>query len=752
MFHYVVNLTELELHVGLLPWEFQATEKITPQIRKVKEDRQAWYQNPETKHYFYSLIEPINNRQRLSKTNPAYKLWGFAADYDLPISDERIKETIEAMPLKPSWVETSLGGNRRLVWLLPQPIIVDGNDHAVFILKQAKAWLKLDLLPGLDENAFETVTRMLCHGGVWVKTGHGPIELREAQSFFVECGRKFRFKAPTEEGIPMDVVWKGIKEKYPDLVWNGDFVDGAQGATFWIPESTSPMSAIVKTGGMYTFSAHADQPFYSWAHPALLGKEFCSQFVKGAMAEATNEIYYDGKNFHRKIKGKFEACNKEDIQLFLEVSCRVSGKPDASGVSPMKVALAHIMNENRIKGAGPFAFRPQGIINFKGENVLNTYRGKPIQPAEGKQEWGEKGNFPLISKILDNLFADPCVYQLKWLMAWFKYYYGNVLRGTPQPGQSIFMLGGVGVGKTLLNRYVFGDAVGGFADPVGFLVDGESFNAHLFEWGHWSLDDDTPAATAQDIYRLSSRLKKMVANDCFTINEKFMKQVQTEWRGRIICTANSDMASSRIMGPMDNNVRDKICLLLCVPKGKFEFPSREETIAAIQRELPYFLRWVLDHDDSDVPKDPRFGVASYHHPLLLEQAHQSNPIAPMKEVLVETLTSYFTSNPESQTWKGTMTQLMKLICMDPLNDRITHSTKPEQVNRMLEQIQKEGIIRCDASTDPVTSMRVWTFHRQLTIQSGKAQEVHDSVRTTTSGEANPAAGSLAGKANPETQK
>ena len=37
------------------PWKFAATEKISAQMRSVKEARQAWYQNTSTSHNFYTL-------------------------------------------------------------------------------------------------------------------------------------------------------------------------------------------------------------------------------------------------------------------------------------------------------------------------------------------------------------------------------------------------------------------------------------------------------------------------------------------------------------------------------------------------------------------------------------------------------------------------------------------------------------------------------------------------------------------------
>ena len=145
--------------------------------------------------------------------------------------------------------------------------------------------MKLDLLPGLDRKAFEEPSRLYCNGCDWKPTGFGPVPAEKSQAFFVECGKRFRFKGGDDELVPLDLVEKAVKEKYPNFNWPGDFTLDSQGPTFWIPESVSPLSAIVKPGGMFTFAMHASKPFYCWTD--LLGKEFSAKFQQDSIAQAT---------------------------------------------------------------------------------------------------------------------------------------------------------------------------------------------------------------------------------------------------------------------------------------------------------------------------------------------------------------------------------------------------------------------------------------------------------------------------------
>jgi hypothetical protein len=255
--------------------------------------------------------------------------------------------------------------------------------------------------------------------------------------------------------------------------------------------------------------------------------------------------------------------------------------------------------------------------------------------------------------------------------------------------------------------------VGGYVDASSFLVDGSLFNSHLMHTGHWVLDDDTPNHSSSSQARLHAAFKKIAANQQMLFNEKFERSAMGEWMGRIGATANLDFVSTRIVGPLDNSSLDKTCLYRCVKEKRMTFPARLELAKIMVRELPYFLRWLLDLKVPDfVERDSRYGFKSFHEPSLLIQTHQSNPVAPFKELLIETLDEWFQTSEESDYWVGTVSQLVKMIAVNPLNDSIMRSVKLEQVNRYLEQIQKEGLLECSADNGPLNT-RVWRFPRRI---------------------------------------
>lgn len=711
MIFHARNLREVSVKSDVLPWDFKIESEISHKVRTDKPSRQIWYKAPSTNHHFYSLLEGSNPNLRVSKeNNPPRLVHGFVADFDLPITFERAMEAVASMKLKPQWMERSLGGNLRLLWLLEQPIVSDDYDFTVAILNAAVDWLQLGLLPGLDEPAFITPTRLMCNGGEWRATGFTePVSRDESQAFFVRVSKEFSFQSADPIVIPLDVVESELKKKYPNFNWPADFAPDSTGPTFWIPESTSPASAILKPEGFITFSAHAAKPFYSWG--AILGAEFVKDYATKSIAKATNEIYWDGHKFWRRSgdKNKFVGIDMPELQNYFLTRARLSSKPDkTTGISQVAEALDHIYNANRVAGAAPFCGRKDGVIIFMNEKVLNTYVDNSIIPHDQPCQWGV--DFPFLSALLDHLFF-PAI-QLNYVLAWLKYAYTCARRGVPQPGQNCFLMGDVGSGKTLFNREIVGRLLGGYVDASQYLVRGGEFNSELFDKPLWVVDDETPGNSEAGRNNFSAMLKKSTANNTFRHNKKFQAATMTEWAGRIFATTNLDHVSSRIVGNLDNSSRDKTNLFRCNPTP-FKFPSREQTIANIEFELPKFARWLLDWNPPLIcVPDHRFGYKSYQEDTLLVQANQSSKVAPFREILFESLRQWFDDEKvkgrKPEAWTGTTVALTRLILMTPMNEQLFRSLRIEQTARYLEVVARDDAAVFSSITSD-KGERLWVY-------------------------------------------
>ena len=692
-----------------VPWEFKVTSEISLQIRKDKESRQEWYKTESTEHQFYTGLEPLNPNLRINReNNPPIVLHAFVADYDVPISEERANEVIAKMPIKPTYWERSLGGNLRLVWVLAVPIRLESYEFCVYLLTAAIKYLSLGLLPGLDEGAFKSPTRLYCNGGIWGATGAAPVSHVNSQSFLVECAKKFRWPEKEETTIPLDIVYTELLKKYPSMDWPSDFAVDTGGPSFWVDGSTSSNSALVKPGGMFSFAMHAAKQFTPWDDALLLGSEFCKQFKNESVTKATTDVFFDNRTHWRKFKDPkageaYKPMGDRELANYLKCDCNLSTKPGPSGKSQVEEAQRHIYNNNRVTGALPFAFYRPGPMYWQGNYYLNTYNAKCIQPAPGEHQWGPQGSFPHLSAHFDTFFTT--VEQLGHFLAWWKYLYYAALNYLPLSGQNVFLFGGVGIGKTMTGRMLVGASVGGFADASDFMIRNQTFNAHLFRSCLWVVDDEAPSNTEAALQHFMMNTKKLAANSEFLYNEKFLTSSMVPFNGRCFITANLDFISSRALSGMDNNSLDKTHLFKCVSNRDFKFPGRMEWAAIVEKELPCFLSWLLNSFQvpEDVKPDGRFGYLAHHESSLLEQGYQTSKAAGFKECLIKMLVRWFAENPEAKEYIGGATDILALMKAET-GDILKANV--DTVNRSIDTLMKENSLSITTSTSGQHNLRL----------------------------------------------
>lgn len=712
------NLTSNSLtDCAPLPWEFVLPAPVSENIRHDKQSRQEWYQNIATRHYFYTLVEPSNPNQRVTKTdNPPRLLHGIVADFDLPLPDARVEEVVAAAKHKPTYVERSLGGNWRLVYLFEKPLPVESYDFASFVLKQARTWLALDALPGLDAPALETATRLYCNGCVWRATGAKPLSEKTVQAFYVACGREFDFRPVNHAEIPLDVVYAEVTKRFPNMAWPSEFAVDSQGPSFWVEGSTSPMSAIVKPEGMFTFSAHAAKPFYSWAD--ILGADFCKAFVEQSMALATSGIFYDGLKFWRKLPNdEYVPEVKEDIYGYFRTTCKLSAKTDSTGCSPIDRAFQHIRDRQRIHGAAPMLFHPRGqIIPYLGNSFLNISKDRLTKPIDRTVT---QADFPFIASLLGNLF-EPAE-QLDYFLAWLSHFYKSAHAGALLPGQAVFLAGGPGIGKTLTSNGLVGGLLGGSVDARDYVLGEDNFGGHLFEYAVWTIDDETVSDTDAARVRFNNFLKKLVANQQWLYSNKYQKPVNIPWMGRIVITLNLDFVSCRVLPALDNSTAEKISIFRCAETSKMTFPNRYEVDQLLRNERPAFARYLLDMViRPELLDTARYGVKAFQEPSLRQRARQTSREAQFRELVVETLAMHF-KDTDSDEWRGPAVNLHRLLMSNPLNTEVLRSLRIDSLSRCLEQMERSGDLQMTSETNS-HGIRIWVVPRGTYFEKLAAPE------------------------------
>ena len=703
------------------PWDFEA--EIPEEVRGKggKKARSEWINSRDTEHCCYSGFEGLNENQRITKGasadegNPAYRMLAVVADYDAKVTDPEIQAALTRCQFVPAYVERTLSGNARIVWLLEAPVLLPNSNFASHFLSYVCDKMRLELvLPALDRKAFENPGQYYTNSCDWVVVSEKSVLSQEiVLGWFVEASDRFLWKQHADLGpeIPLSDVAEELRQRFPRFSeWTGPFEDGARGPTFWIEGSTSPQSAIVRPNGIQTFASHATRAFYRWQD--LLGADFVANYKTIRLGKAVEGIYFDRKQFWMKLpSGEWRDICNGDMRNYLNAKVGLSAAKRKGAASEVDHAIAHIQLNAWVDGAAPCVFRPAGMLRLSGARILNIHTGSCLQPAPGAAVWGPSGQFPWISSFLDGFFATR--EQLDWFLAWLSLYYTGCLNRDLELGQFLFMGGPAGCGKSLLNREIVGELVGGYVDAVRYIMGEDNFGGQNFHVAHWCVDDATVNSSVKSVGEFSERVKKMAADSVFEYHQKFCVPASVVWNGRLFTTHNMDSHSTRIIPDLDISIRDKISLLRADEhRAGWEFPARREIRATLARELPHFAAYLKGYAVPEALMTTRFGLRSYHDPLLASLANSSSRSTGFAEILEDFCERYFGANDTKTEWVGTSFQLHRELNQGGA-DAAMRGITVDSVGRMLGMLQAKGYpIDSAEAEDSERSLRIWKIRKR----------------------------------------
>lgn len=697
-YFYIQNHSTTQVYDDKAPWEF---ENQSPGFEN-KDKFREWCKNPETQHYFYSGFEGTNTNLRIGRDNDSFLLHGIVADYDATITSDAAKDSIDKnVPREfyPSWQSETPSHHARLVWELDQPVFCYNKQALKELLIRVKKEFKLaKLLPGFDEEAFLDDARYYEVGTNWTRMSEVPIGADILKLWQFQIGSKTHWKSEGTE-IPMEVIQEELEKAYPGR-WKGTFDVGARGPRFWDSSADNHTAAVVRESGMQCFTG--DKPFMSWG--AIFGAGFVRKFQAGRITNATENIWYDNK--HYWFKGGQERWSfqvKEDLALHLRVSSGLSRDAGKLPYSEVDQAIYHIQRNNVIAGAVPFVLQRPGIHRLPDGTYLNTSNIQVMAAPEGQPSWAE--GFPWLAGFFDGLFSTD--EQLKFFLAWLQRFYVTGSRQSLERGQAVFIAGPSNQGKTFLATKVIGTMMGGAADVTSYMLGETLWNSSLFERAVWNIDDTGPGKDSRTHTVYSNNIKKHVANQEFDFQKKFKDAGRVIWKGRLIVTLNDDEESLGMLPEMDISITDKICLFRTADR-KYDFSGDCES--RLMAELPHFCRWLLNWQaPSETQGTWRYGVVEYHEASLLQAAKERGRAHEFKEVLESLMDEYFEANDKETEWKGTATELYRLLA--------TTDTTRELIRRMSPTIVGRGLAKLTSRESELilnkmkNGQKIWRIER-----------------------------------------
>ena len=439
------------------------------------------------------------------------------------------------------------------------------------------------------------------------------------------------------------------------------------------------------------------------------------QHAGNKIASAIDGCYYDGVSYFKYSpeEDTYHSWSKEDLSLQLAYNYRLQEFGQERALSETRQAIANIQKLGRVRGAGPFCGRPMGITEFEGGRYLNTYDRKPIQPHDGP---ATTADFPWIHNFLESYF-DP--YEQKdYFLGWLKVFYQGMLYCDPAPqGHILFLAGETSQGKTFLSHYIVGKMVGGSEEATQFLTGGREFNSGLFKVPLWTMDDTLPATTTDRRLMYTGLLKKMASNQTFVSNEKFEKSCKVEWRGRVLVTCNLDPQSIQIIPNMDASMQKKVSILRvadATEKDRGFALERKEIFKIIDRELPFFTKWINEWEiPPHVKGDNRYIVQNHRQKDLEDASEASSETEQMADILWMFAVDYFKSYPELDLWEGTTGQLYHALTECPMTKNLSNKMSHPQLSGRMNRLASSAHAKETIMTRREGRTTIWIIKRDL---------------------------------------
>ena len=639
-----------------------------------------WCAEIHTKYLAYSTSEGVISSQRVSKQNPPRYLHGFCADWDAKLDDEEYKGFAKRMidsEYPATWISRSYSGGAHAVWMFKEPMVIHTKTTKAFLSRAAADLALSKMVRGFDKPAFTDPNKYYLHGSDWQNIGNDPIPNARLHLWQFEATKRKDFD---NEGvsIPLEVIKEELDRQFPKK-WEGPFVEGARSRRFWDEGADNPTAAVLRATGFQCFSG--DTPFKTWGD--LLGPAFVNQYTENTIGAAIETFYYDGRTYYRmEDSGAVTERSKEDVSLELRVERGVSRRPRQNEeVSDLDRALHMINTSKWVDSSMPFVYIKDVTVDYNGKKYLNTSRSRaPITPYPEKRKWGE--DFPKLAEWLGHMFGKE---QLQHEMSWLSYAYVNALNGTPKKGHAHFLVGAPNCGKTLYNTVVLGGLFGGHTIASDFLVGKTTFNSHLFSYGLWTVDDETPSAGYDQHTAFSSKIKEFTANDEFLVNEKFKKAGTIFWRGRLSVTLNDDPVSIRLLPDLDMSIKDKIMAFHCNGGWEFTPTFRED----IEKEMTYLAAYVRDYKIPKKCQSVRFGVKEYMSSKICDLAGVDS-----KHTHVLDLLNIFRKKQcldEGESWEGNCSEIIMLLSTDPACGVLLKDVNAKKLGWSLRHLVAQGV-------------------------------------------------------------
>lgn len=312
-------------------------------------------------------------------------------------------------------------------------------------------------------------------------------------------------------------------------------------------------------------------------------------------------------------RGDWIKVNESSIKRQLKTQGFSAKVAEGEYASLLDKKLVDIQLKQNVAYAGALAGYFKGLVETCGNRVLVANSPRIITP--------QKGDWPIIGKLIENLLTEPNNDQRPYLFGWLKFGVEALHSGSRRPGQVLAMAGEHACGKSLLQN-LFTEMLGGrAAKPYRYMSGRTTFNGDLFGAEHLMIEDEAPSTDIRARRNLGTKIKAFAANESHSCHPKGLPAFTAKPFWRVSITLNDEPENLMILPPLDESLTDKIILLRArkapMPMPTHTYVERNAFWAALISELPAFLHFLQEWTVPGHLRCSRYGVCAYQHPALL---------------------------------------------------------------------------------------------------------------------------------------
>lgn len=361
--------------------------------------------------------------------------------------------------------------------------------------------------------------------------------------------------------------------------------------------------------------------------------------------------------FRPSSRGTWLEVSTSDLRRRLKMEGVRSRAAEGSTCGDLDRTLVHIQEERNVDFAGSLAGYRCGVYDLGEIKVLVKDSPRLIEPVEG--DWST------IRGLVDGLMSDAGYDQAPYFYGWLKCAM-EALRGSrSQPGQALVIVGPSDCGKSRLQHQIITPVLGNrSADPCSYMFGKTDFNAELFTSEHLLIEDPPSATDITSRRYFGERLKEFTVNDTHRCHRKNRDALTLRPFWRVSISINDDPEKLKTLPPITPDMEDKL-LMLKVKRcedywagfAQADDPRRAFS-AAITRELPAFVDFLLRWKMPEHLKSRRFGVKHFHHPFVLSDLFNQEPESLLLSMIDREL---FKGVRAGETWEGSLLDLEQFL-------------------------------------------------------------------------------------------